>query len=1071
MKHSVINYKTLVFCLSFLIIGAFVYTKMPAAKAFGNLTVSAGDDQNSDCAEAVFERTPAFATDPAPRSGIIEDFDGDGKLDVATGGMRVSVLRNLSAGEEIVLAPKVTLNSAASGFVIASGDFDGDGLKDIVTANFSTTNVSVFRNASAAGMISFVQSANFTVGEAPGSITVADFDGDGKLDVATANFGSNSVSVLRNSSTAAGNINFAPAVNVSIGARTRSILAADFNGDGKPDLAVANEAANGDAVSILRNISSEAGTISFDEKVDFPVGATLTARPSSMVAADFDGDGKLDLATADVESSFVTVLRNIGNRAELILFAPKVHFRTAFGPFSITAKDFDGDGKTDLATANFYSSTVSVLRNVSAADEINFEMRSEYVVGRLPVSIAGGDLNGDGKDDLAVSNFRSNDVSVLKNTSPAPGMIRFDAQAETAIAGRTPFSIAVGDFDGDNRRDLATANFNSNNITVLRNTTVALGTNSFAPGIEIALPDDSQPRWIAVRDFDGDGKDDIVTANSNLDTVSVLRNISAGEGAVNFAPPVNFAVGDNPYFVATADFDNDGKFDIAVVNHFSDSVSILKNNSSATGQIGFEPKVDFSVGSNPTSLAVNDFNADGLPDIAVANSNGGSISILENATRRRLITFAEKKDFSLNLQPLFIASDDFDGDGRPDIAVTGFAGSSGVVSVLRNVSAPGGEIEFAAKTDFPISSNSAPGHIITARIGGDDKPDIIVINNDSATISLLRNSSSGAGEISFQPRVDIPVSAVTSALAAGDFNRDGKQDIAYSSYNSNNVGVLQNVCRVNRRTLFDYDGDGKADVSVFRPSTGVWMIQNSSNNSFVSQQFGQTEDIIAPEDYDGDGKTDLAVFRPESGTWFLQQSASGFAAVQFGQAGDIPVPADFDGDGRADIAVFRPSSGVWFILRSRDGFIGFQFGQNGDKPVAADYDGDGKDDLAVVRQSGGASVWFVLASTRGFFAAQFGNETDKIVPADYDGDGVADLAVYRGGTWFLLRSQAGFAAISFGTAEDKPVAADFDGDGRADIAVFRPSSGAWFVLRSSGGVAAIPFGVSEDIPTPNAFVR
>lgn len=265
---------------------------------------------------------------------------------------------------------------------------------------------------------------------------------------------------------------------------------------------------------------------------------------------------------------------------------------------------------------------------------------------------------------------------------------------------------------------------------------------------------------------------------------------------------------------------------------------------------------------------------------------------------------------------------------------------------------------------------------------------------------------------------------------------------------------------------FDFDGDGKTDYGVFRPSNSGWYLQNS-NSGFFGLQFGISTDKITPADYDGDGRTDIAVFR--NGNWYLQRSQLGFTAVQFGQTGDIPVPADYDGDGKADIAVFRPSNGSWYLLMSRQGFAGVQFGQNGDKPVPADYDGDGRADIAVYRPSNGA--WYLLQSSQGFAGIGFGIASDIPIPADYDGDGKADIAVFRSGNWYLLRSQLGFAAVPFGVAEDKPVVGDYDGDGKADIAVWRPSAGAFYVLRSQIGYTGFGFGQNGDIPVASAFIQ
>jgi hypothetical protein len=269
----------------------------------------------------------------------------------------------------------------------------------------------------------------------------------------------------------------------------------------------------------------------------------------------------------------------------------------------------------------------------------------------------------------------------------------------------------------------------------------------------------------------------------------------------------------------------------------------------------------------------------------------------------------------------------------------------------------------------------------------------------------------------------------------------------------------------------DFDGDGKTDVSVYRPDSGSWYVLNSSNGVFTGVPFGIDTDIIAPGDYDGDGKTDYAVFRPGAGDWYIQTKAGFLTARHFGGSGDIPVPADFNGDGKTDVAVFRPSDGVWYIAHSDSlGTFNFTaFGQSGDKPVPADYDGDGKDDIAVFRPIDGN--WYVLRSSDGnFTATHFGIATDRPAQGDYDGDGKADPAVFRDGDWFVLQSAAGFYGIHFGSAGDTPAAGDFDGDNKTDIAIYRPSDATWYILQSLSGYTAVNFGLAADRPIPSAYL-
>ncbi len=269
----------------------------------------------------------------------------------------------------------------------------------------------------------------------------------------------------------------------------------------------------------------------------------------------------------------------------------------------------------------------------------------------------------------------------------------------------------------------------------------------------------------------------------------------------------------------------------------------------------------------------------------------------------------------------------------------------------------------------------------------------------------------------------------------------------------------------------NFDDDFRTDLSVFRPSTGVWYSLNSSNNQVRATQFGQSGDALAPADYDGDNRTDIAVFRPSNGTWYgINSSNNTFFSIQFGQSNDVPVAGDYDGDGRADIAVWRASNGVWYRINSSNGaFVGTAWGQIGDLPAPGDYDGDGKTDLNVFRLSNG--TWYRINSTNGVLSGvQFGSGDDFPTPGDFDGDGRSDQAVFRPdtGVWYILRSGSGTVqSTTFGATNDSPAVGDYDGDGRDDIGVFRRSNGTWYYINSgTSAVSGVTFGAVGDIPVP-----
>ena len=310
----------------------------------------------------------------------------------------------------------------------------------------------------------------------------------------------------------------------------------------------------------------------------------------------------------------------------------------------------------------------------------------------------------------------------------------------------------------------------------------------------------------------------------------------------------------------------------------------------------------------------------------------------------------------------------------------------------------------------------------------------ISIANGSNSVNqryAARLNPDGAIDLSFAPLLEgkAPGAGDSAALAFA-IEPNGKILIGGSFTRINKITrpALARLMGDSVRPSFDFDGDGKSDISVFR--NGVWHLQRSQLG-FAALNWGVASDVIAPADFDGDGKTDLTVYRPSNGEWSVFRSLDHtIFIVRFGAPEDFPRPADYDGDGKADICVFRPSNGTWYRLNSSNGqFVATAFGQAGDAPLIADFDGDGKSDIAVFRPSNG--------------------------------------------TWYRLNSQSGsFFAVAFGQAGDTPTLGDYDGDGRSEIAVFRPSGGVWYRLNSGDGNFYFEyFGTSGDRPIPSAFVQ
>jgi len=357
-------------------------------------------------------------------------------------------------------ATKTDFTTASQPRSVASGDLDGDGKPELIAANNGSANVSLLKNNSSSGTLAFATKVDLTTGAGPSCVAVGDLDGDGKLDLAIGNQFSNTVSILRNTSTG-GMLSLAAKIDSAVGSGPLGVAIGDLDGDGKPDLALANFSSS--TVSVLRNTST-VGSISFARKVDFITGTN--SRPYNIGLGDIDGDGKLDLVAPNAFASNVSVIRNTSTPGNLS-FAGRVDFTTGDTPSGVAIGDLDGDGKPDIAISNLFSTSVSVFRNTSKVDTVALAAKVDFTTGATPFSVSMGDLDGDGKLDLTVANSGSSSLSVLRNTSSS-GTLSFVAKVDLAV-GSEPNIASIGDLDGDGKPDLATTNLRGNSVSVLRN--------------------------------------------------------------------------------------------------------------------------------------------------------------------------------------------------------------------------------------------------------------------------------------------------------------------------------------------------------------------------------------------------------------------------------------------------------------------------------------------------------------------------------------------------------------------------------------------------------------------------
>ena len=996
-----------------------------------------------------------------PRQVVAGDLNDDGAPDM--------VVVNGSSSSSSAQSATVLLNDRRGGFItfntinynlsisgVALNDFNQDGTLDLAvtgtnsSGSGATSALTVYFNN---GNAVFTSQRTTSFANSVVALATGDFNQDGAVDVAAAtspsssNFGA--VTILLNNGFGV----FTTGGNFSIGGVPRAVGVSDFNRDGIQDVVTVNTNGTG---SLLLG----AGGSNFQLASNFTVSPNSSSFFSAALAVgDLNNDSRDDLAivSGDSNSFFVLLNNGAGFAAAVQTTFTNIDFR----PRAVVIAQTVADASPDLNFAGNgnFSDSISAAVVVPGNGNGTFSAANAILAptGITPVSLAVADFSGDGRNDLATANANSSDVSVLSNN----GADRFGPNVFPTIAN--PTMIVAADFNGDGSLDTATAT--SQVTTNFGNTSVALGNG--AGGVSLAqtlVGGTASVQALAAGDVNGDARVDLIVANAGSfpnSTIAIYLNSGNGTTLFSNVPQASFSINFNVRTLALGDFNNDGRRDLIATSSSNNLVAVFLG--AATGV--FSASTTFAAPVSNALATTGDFNGDGRLDLllAGAGSNGaGAVFTLLGGGNGGFTQAAES--VAVN-SPTSVASGDFNGDGILDFATTGFSSFSGSNNSAVSVALGIGNGRFGAPAAYLVGADARS--VTAADFNGDSRLDLITVNRTGNSVSILTNLGGG----NFGQTDNFLAGIFPEQLVVGDFNRDGRADVATVNRGGNNVSIINNSCR-EAVSKTDYNGDGRSDYAIFRPTDLNWYALSSNLRDVRNQPFGNATDIQTPGDYDGDGITDFAVFRPANGVWYILRSSTNRSfSVAFGAGTDVPVANDYDGDGRTDIAVFRPSNGTWYIRQSanlQNQFVSYQFGQSGDRPVAADYDGDGRADIAVYR----GGNWIVLRSANSSVSYQsFGIASDVLVPADYDGDGRVDLGVFRDGVWYILGSASNALRVeNFGTPTDRTQPADYDGDGRTDVAVWRENEGIWYVLRSSDRqVSSVRWGMSGDVPVNSIY--
>jgi len=1014
-----------------------------------------------------------------------------------------------SANSTGILAAKTDYTTGTKPNYVATGDLDGDGDLDLAITNLEAATVSVLLNT---GSGSFSAKTDYTTGDHPSAITMADIDWDGDLDLVISNYWDKTISLLKNN----GNGTFSAKSDVS-DATSAGHAVADFNGDGYLDIMTNSDNSgilklnNGSGVfSVGEDLATSVGDYNFvagDQNRDgIPDGFYTNSRGSSyysalnnsdatfsssyfdlydlsstgLVAADFNNDGRVDVAKVDDYYNKIMVSLNSNNYLNA-----SVDYSIGAGGEGVTAADIDGDGDLDFIVALGDVDSIAVLKNNGSGV---FGARTSYPAGDNPQYVAYGDFDGDGDVDFVVTNMDANTISVYLNGTPPPTVASV-SPVKNAINISSSSSIGI---TFDKAMDGSTINTNSILVSSQFKGKYT-GTVTYDSGSKTATFDPSSDfkagEVVSVT---------VTTAAKSSDGTAMLKPFSSSftAGSVfggTFGTSTNFSLGVNPGYLVSADFDKDGDLDMGVVNYGDNNVSVLLNSGSGS----FAARVNYATGTGPIGLSTVDVNSDGAPDLIAANFSAASISVFINNGSG---VFSAKTDYSTGTNPIVTSSADFDGDGDLDLAVTN-QGSANVSIFMNN-----GNGTFATKIDY--ATGTTPVGNKAGDVNNDGFPDLVIANFGNSSASVLLNNGNGT----FAARVNYTVGTNPQNLTIGDLDADGDLDIVTANWTSNNFSVLKNNGSGVYGTKTDYttgtnplvpvvadiDADGDLDVLVSNfSSNNVSVYLNSGTGTYSGKTdyaVGTVPYGFTAADVDGNGSIDMMAANNTSNNitvWFnavkpnvvsvtpsknaLNIAPDSSISITFDQAmnaatmtiGNIKVSGSITGFHSGTINYDSGAKKATYYLTEP-----FTYGEVVTLTVTTGV----KNTNNVALKNPFSSSYVVDADSAGTFASAVSSEagtyTSAITSADLNGDHYPDLvtANYLGNSLsvFLNNGNGTMGAktdLGVGTYPWGVHATDVDGDGDLDLISANSTSSNLSQFKNNGDGT---FAAKTDISTGNS---